>query len=301
MRTLGSLCAELCYYYILCSPGIPLLLRACEHAHSCVLLALSKASPRLLPSNATKVCLILKGTNRKHYICCCGLAEVQITPSRPLRWNLAASLLRFSAQTSPPSRWLEPDSFQSFRPSAGLRFVPDSGLFHCRLRVSEPPVGASQASVWFRRSAARGGVRQPCTGAGRSAASCSCCSPTAAPPSTWTRSSRPSSPGRSEATSASRWTSSSPETSRGKPGQQPLCRGMLGRVPPGCSLVPAWRQGCKSPLLFGILPVFRLAGCFWLLPAVCSTFLDGCFLTVCADRGLSLEAFIAQTHFSTRK
>lgn len=51
------------------------------------------------PTRAVCVRLLLKGTKRKDYMCCCGLVKERITP-RPHCWNLPASLLPFSAGTS---------------------------------------------------------------------------------------------------------------------------------------------------------------------------------------------------------
>lgn len=70
------------------------------------------------------------------------------------------------------------------------------------------------------RITTRGGLPQPWTEDGRSSAFCFCLSPSAAAPLTWTWSSRPCSPDRSAATSASRWTSSS-QDSRGKRRRRP--------------------------------------------------------------------------------
>lgn len=61
--------------------------------------AVSLFTKPLHDSSHPTVRLLLKGTKRKNYMCCCDLVKERITP-RPHCWNLPASLLPFSAGTS---------------------------------------------------------------------------------------------------------------------------------------------------------------------------------------------------------
>lgn len=110
MRTLGSMYMQCMYviiyvirvFYVdrLSSPSSSLSWGDVAVSPACTgsLQSLSTVRPIQLDP-CVCVRLLLKGTKRKDYMCCCGLVKEWITP-RPHCWNLPASLLPFSAGTS---------------------------------------------------------------------------------------------------------------------------------------------------------------------------------------------------------